>query len=93
MAMGNRLRVLLVEDSETDAELVELALRRGGYDVSRQRVQTQQALQEALEQPWDVVLSDYPGMVHPFFSMGGAVDAGRAAMEEATAALRRVFAK
>ena len=41
----------------------------------------------------DVVLSDYPGMVHPFFSMGGAVDAGRAAMEEATAALRRVFAK
>jgi acetyl esterase len=40
----------------------------------------------------DVVLSDYPGMVHPFFSMGGAVDAGRAAMEEATAALRHAFA-
>jgi two-component system, cell cycle sensor histidine kinase and response regulator CckA len=59
MAMGNRLRVLLVEDSETDAELVDLALRRSGYDVSRQRVQTQQAMQEALEQPWDVVLSDY----------------------------------
>ena len=39
-----------------------------------------------------VELADYPGMVHPFFSMGGAVDAGRAAMEEATAALRRAFA-
>lgn len=39
-----------------------------------------------------VTLSDYPGMVHPFFSMGGAIDAGRAAMQEACAALRDAFA-
>jgi len=41
----------------------------------------------------EVHLADYPGMVHPFFSMGGAVDAGRRAMVEATAALRRAFAR
>jgi acetyl esterase len=39
----------------------------------------------------DVELADYPGMVHPFFSMGGAIDAGRRCMTEATAALRRAF--
>ena len=30
-------------------------------------------------------------MVHPFFSMGGAVDAGRAALTHAAGALRRAF--
>jgi acetyl esterase len=39
----------------------------------------------------DVEVADYAGMVHPFFSMGGAVDAGRRAMVEATGALRRAF--
>jgi acetyl esterase len=40
----------------------------------------------------EVTLSDYPGMIHPFFSMGGAIDAGRVAMVEASQALRRAFA-
>ena len=35
-----------------------------------------------------VELADYPGMVHPFFSMGGAVDAGRRAVTLAAQALR-----
>jgi acetyl esterase len=39
----------------------------------------------------EVELADYAGMVHPFFSMGGAVDAGRRAMVQATDALRRIF--
>lgn len=38
-----------------------------------------------------VELADYPGMVHPFFSMGGAVDAGRRATAKAAEALRRAF--
>ncbi|MEO8751273.1 MAG: alpha/beta hydrolase [Casimicrobiaceae bacterium] len=38
-----------------------------------------------------VELADYPGMVHPFFSMGGAVDAGRHAVTQAALALRRAF--
>jgi len=39
----------------------------------------------------EVELADYAGMVHPFFSMGGAIDAGRRAMVQATNALRRAF--
>jgi len=35
-----------------------------------------------------VELTDYAGMVHPFFSMGGAVDAGRTAVTQAATALR-----
>jgi acetyl esterase len=38
-----------------------------------------------------VEVADYAGMVHPFFSMGGAVDAGRRAMTQATDALRSAF--
>jgi len=54
-----QLRALIVDDSEHDAELLVLTLRRGGYDVSYERVQTAAALEPALEKPWDVVLSDY----------------------------------
>ena len=38
-----------------------------------------------------VTLSQYSGMVHPFFSMGGAIDAGRRAHAEAANALRSAF--
>ncbi len=38
-----------------------------------------------------VELMDYPGMVHPFFSMSGAVDVARQAIADAAAALRRAF--
>jgi acetyl esterase len=38
-----------------------------------------------------VELADYPGMVHPFFSMGGAVDAGQRAVTQAALALRHAF--
>jgi acetyl esterase/lipase len=38
-----------------------------------------------------VELASYPGMVHPFFSMGGAVDAGRRAVTQAAGALKRAF--
>ena len=50
------------------------------------------AYAKRLEESGNVVkLSDYAGMVHPFFSMGGAVDAGRAAMVEAADALKAAF--
>ena len=38
-----------------------------------------------------VELVNYPGMVHPFFSMGGALDTGRLALTRAASALKRVF--
>ena len=38
-----------------------------------------------------VELVNYPGMVHPFFSMGGAVDAGRRALTQAAKAVKKAF--
>ena len=43
------LRLLLVEDSEDDAELVLLELRRGGYDVSSARVDNAEDMRDRIE--------------------------------------------
>jgi len=59
-AMPKPLRLLLVEDSERDAALLKLHLRRGGYDASVERVDTTAALDAQLRAaPWDVVVSDF----------------------------------
>jgi len=58
--MPRPLRVLIAEDSPSDAELMVRELRRGGFDVSFERVDTSEAMSSALaRQPWDVVISDY----------------------------------
>src|SRR5713101_656602 len=55
-----RLKVLIVEDSEHDAELLLLALRRGGYDVVHRLTETADGMLAALnEDTWDLVVSDY----------------------------------
>jgi two-component system cell cycle sensor histidine kinase/response regulator CckA len=54
------LRVLIVEDSVADAELVLRTLRQAGFEPAYRRVETAATMRAALtEQPWDVVLSDY----------------------------------
>lgn len=56
----SELKVLLVEDSPEDADLVLLELRRGGLQVRAQRVASAGAMSAALAgQRWDLVLSDY----------------------------------
>ena len=58
--MSVPLRVLLVEDSADDAELVLRALRRGGYQPEHRRVDTPEDMARALdEHDWDIVLADY----------------------------------
>jgi PAS domain S-box-containing protein len=58
--MSKPLRVLLVEDSEFDMELLLRLLRKGGYDPVHERVETAPQMKAALErQTWDVVLADY----------------------------------
>lgn len=58
--MGTPLRVLLVEDSEDDMELVLRELRRGDYDVTHVRVDSQEAMDAAtVSNEWDLVLCDY----------------------------------
>jgi signal transduction histidine kinase/CheY-like chemotaxis protein len=54
------LRVLLVEDSEDDAELLLAELRLSGYEPVYERVETAGSMKAALEsQSWDIILSDY----------------------------------
>jgi PAS domain S-box-containing protein len=56
----SRLHTIIVEDSDDDAALIVLQLRRGGFDVSYERVQTGDALRAALvTRPPDVVICDY----------------------------------
>ena len=58
--MERPLNVLMVEDSEDDAELLLLELRRRGFAPTATRVDTGPALQTALaERAWDVVISDH----------------------------------
>ena len=59
--MNELLRVLIVEDSEDDAELLAIELERGGYDVIYQRVDTKEEMEAALKKSpgWDIVLADY----------------------------------
>ena len=56
--MGKPLHVLIVEDSEDDALLMVQKLRKGGYEPVYKRVETPQAMRSALEQRWDMVISD-----------------------------------
>src|SRR5688572_26759058 len=58
--MNTRLNVLIVEDVESDAELVLEQLRRGGYDPVFHRVDTAAGMNEALDtKSWDIIISDY----------------------------------
>lgn len=58
--MAMPLRVLLIEDSEDDALLLVRELRRGGYEPVFHRVQTPEALCEALQDhTWNIVIADY----------------------------------
>jgi diguanylate cyclase (GGDEF)-like protein len=55
-----RLRVLLIDDAEDEADAAAHALRDAGYGVVSERVDTPEALRVALEsQRWDLVIADY----------------------------------
>jgi len=54
------IRVIIIEDSDADVELVLRALEKGGYAPRHERVQSATELRAALGHgPWDIVLSDY----------------------------------
>src|SRR3954465_1597370 len=60
------LRVLLVEDSEEDAMLIQMRLRQPQWSAQCKRVQDESALRQSLEkEEWDIIISDY---VIPGFS-------------------------
>lgn len=54
------LRVLFAEDSDDDVELSLRELRRGGYDVIYERMDTAAAMEAAVtRQPWDLIVVDH----------------------------------
>lgn len=56
----NEIRVLLIEDSEQDADLILRELRKGGYWPVHKRIETREELRDALaETTWDVILCDH----------------------------------
>lgn len=58
--MATPIRVLLVEDSELDAQLLLSELRKSDRPVESSRVETASALKATLmEHPWDLMVCDY----------------------------------
>ena len=54
------LQILLIEDSEDDAELVLRAVRLGGYQPLAERFSSATEVRTALEKKtWDLVICDY----------------------------------
>ncbi len=73
--MSGQLRLLIVEDSENDAILLVRQLRKAGYDVVYDRVDSAESMDRALEREWDIIISDY---VMPLFGGLAALKAVRA---------------
>lgn len=72
--MSKSLRILLVEDNEDDALLVQREIKRGGFDITCRRVETPKGMEEALRESWDLVISDY---VMPQFNGFAALQMAR----------------
>ncbi|MGM9483824.1 response regulator [Roseateles sp. NT4] len=53
------LRVLHVEDSELDHQLILAQLGRAGLKVEMERLDALPAVLAALDRPWDAIISDY----------------------------------
>ena len=53
------IRLLHLEDSELDHALVLAHLRRGALDVQERRIETRAEFERALNEPWDLVISDH----------------------------------
>ncbi|MFP4391249.1 MAG: response regulator [Desulfohalobiaceae bacterium] len=54
------LRVLIVEDNEDDALLLQRALQKGGFQLEARRVESAPLLRQALQgHEWDLIISDY----------------------------------
>lgn len=69
--MDKVLRLLIVDDSREDAELLLHALCQGGYEIYHVIVETEVAMREALETAeWDVITSDH---AMPHFSAPAAL--------------------
>jgi len=57
---GEKLRILMVEDSEDDALLIQRQIQKDGIEASFERVSSEDAFINALDtRSWDMILCDY----------------------------------
>jgi DNA-binding NtrC family response regulator len=57
--MNKPIRILILEDKVTDAELLIREVKRAGYTPEWRRVETEEAFLAELRNPTDMILSDY----------------------------------
>ena len=54
------LHVLIIEDSESDSDLVIRRLKKAGYKIYHERIETAEEMKTALNMiAWDIVIADY----------------------------------
>ncbi len=59
LARDRVFRVLHLEDSEVDHEIMVAHLARGGLNAKTRRIESEIAFLESLDEPWDAVVCDY----------------------------------
>ncbi len=58
--MKTKIKVLFVEDSDDDAQLVLREIQRGGYEVEFERIETAEHMKSALtHHAWDLIICDF----------------------------------
>jgi len=58
--MKNKIRVLIIEDNADDSVLEIDEIKRGGFDIVYEQIETRAAMREALRnKSWDFIISDY----------------------------------
>ena len=57
--MNQKLRLLLLEDNATDAEMILHEVRQAGYELEWLRVETEADFSSQLGRDWEIILSDY----------------------------------
>ena len=79
--MSKPIRALIIEDVEDDALLLLAELKRGGYAVTYERVDTAAAMRNALQQKaWDIILCDF---TMPYFNGAAALQLAKESSTDA----------